>query len=323
MSGDDGSDPAGAQDPRLAKPYQLYQDALWDAGSDELSTTEMAVALCYANHAHKPPYDRAWLTDRRLMQQCKIRSAGTVGRIRDSLVNKGWLTPLHPATGTPLAYQQAKALQRRRKTLPYLLIRPAAPLPTAAMHTGETTAPTSGADESKAAAMSRSNGTTAPIGEADCSADRSTLSSPPCEPCSVPGSADTSQSDRELAAFTKTLMAAYGATADEVHAVLTDAEHDGIRNLTAWMNSDAGRQDIPRRLVRRRRQRAPAAAARARGNRAAIEACQWCDHNGHLDHGDLVRRCDHTDPPAPPPAGTEDHRTAAEILAELRKKWRG
>ncbi|MFF4416690.1 hypothetical protein ACFYY8_29580 [Streptosporangium sp. NPDC001559] len=75
---------------------EVYADAVWDADPNDLAQAEPAMALCYANHAHKAPYDRAWVTNERLMQQCKIRSMSTIGRVRDSLVEKRWLIPLHP-----------------------------------------------------------------------------------------------------------------------------------------------------------------------------------------------------------------------------------
>ena len=123
-------------------PAQLYEDAVWEAGPDELTSAEAMMALCYANHAHTAPHDRAWVVDRRIMRYCKIRSAGTVGRVRDSLVAKGWLVPLHPDTGAPLAFADAKDLQRRRVTLTYRLARPAAP--TVGAEADRETAPMSG-----------------------------------------------------------------------------------------------------------------------------------------------------------------------------------
>lgn len=79
-------------DPYLPTPAQLFTDAVWGAGPDELSGTETLVLLLYARAA-KRGADTAWLTQRRIMRECKIVSRETVVRVRRSLVEKGWLTP--------------------------------------------------------------------------------------------------------------------------------------------------------------------------------------------------------------------------------------
>ncbi|QXJ25788.1 hypothetical protein AGRA3207_007338 [Actinomadura graeca] len=329
--------PAQAPGPAPVKPYQLYQDALWAAGPQQLSITELAVALCYAAHAHQFPYDRAWLTDRRLMQQCKIRSAGTVGRVRRSLVAKGWLTPLQPDTGMPLTPAQAQALRHQRKTVPYLLTCPATPItaappdttPATAAHAAHTAQPAP-ADPH---AMATSPGATA-ISAADTRRDtppsrpgRTHDPSPPAphppQPATAISGADNPGNNDELAALTTQLMNAYHATGQEVRAVLHEAARDGIRNPVAWMNSNAGHQDFARRLAARRRHHTPHHSPAASSNppQVTITDCPWCDHHGHIDHGDFVRKCDHTTPPALPPAGPGDPRSATEILNELRRKW--
>ncbi|MUN40907.1 hypothetical protein [Actinomadura litoris] len=304
-----------AQEPQPAKPYQYYQDALWGAAAAELSTIELAMALCYANHAHTPPYDRAWLTDRRLMQRCKIRSAGTVARVRDSLVAKGWLTPLHPDNGSPLSPRAAKAFQRRRKTLPYQLTYPPAP----------TTAPTAEPVAGTAPIGGAAAGSSPPAPPtADGYGHRSPPAPTPHSTSSPSGGADRpGRPEHDLAAFTTGLITAYGATPTEVRAILADATRDGIRNIAAWINSDAGRRDFPRRLTRHRQDatRAPTSATHARQLRASIDACPLCDHHGHLDCGDYVRKCDHITPPPPTTNNGADQRAAADILKDLRKRW--
>ncbi|WP_242890947.1 hypothetical protein [Actinomadura litoris] len=164
--------------------------------------------------------------------------------------------------------------------------------------------------------------------DADGRDHRSPPSPPPQNAAPSPNGTDrSSHQNHDLAALTTGLITAYGATPTEVRAILADAARDGIRNLAAWINSDAGRQDFPRRLTRHRQH--ATSATQATQLRAAIDACPWCDHHGHLDHGDHVRKCDHTTPP--PPAvrndsndsnDSNDHRAPTDVLAELRKAWR-
>jgi hypothetical protein len=76
---------------RFPTPAQTFTDAV--CASDDLSTVEAAVLLAYARAA-KRGGDAAWVTQRRLMRECKIASHETAVRVRRSVVDKGWLKPL-------------------------------------------------------------------------------------------------------------------------------------------------------------------------------------------------------------------------------------
>lgn len=211
-------------------PAQRYADAVWAADADTLSQAELAMALCYANHAHRPLHDRAWVTDRRLMQQCKMRSAGTVGRVRDSLVRKGWLIPLHPETSAPMSEAERKEL--RRKTVTYRLAIPrtaptigaegAEPAPTVEAEqtpdpapTVEADAPIVGADEPPASAPMVEE--SAPIIEVRCSDDRSPLSS------------DSPTNPPHLSPAEQRIMRAVTATIEETREIISLMEEAAIK----------------------------------------------------------------------------------------------
>jgi len=76
---------------RYPTPAQAFTDAV--CASDDLSTTEAMVLLAYARAA-KNGGDAAWLTQPRIMRECKICSRETVVRVRQSVTKKGWLTPV-------------------------------------------------------------------------------------------------------------------------------------------------------------------------------------------------------------------------------------
>jgi hypothetical protein len=68
----------------------------------------MVLLLAYARHAGRG--DSAWVTQRRLMQICKVVSMSTVVSVRRSVVRKGWLVPIGPAPargGTATLYRLA------------------------------------------------------------------------------------------------------------------------------------------------------------------------------------------------------------------------
>lgn len=82
--------------PKLTQTLaQRFRDAVWEAGPEQLSTTEAMVLLAYADHARGG--DVAWVAQSRLMQRCKLRSKDTPSRVVADLVDKGWLELLSPA----------------------------------------------------------------------------------------------------------------------------------------------------------------------------------------------------------------------------------
>lgn len=74
---------------------QRFRDAVWEAGPEQLTTTETLILLAYADHARGT--DTAWVAQSRLVQRCKLRSKGTPSRVLAGLVDKGWLELLSPA----------------------------------------------------------------------------------------------------------------------------------------------------------------------------------------------------------------------------------
>jgi len=81
---------------RQPTPAQRYRDAVWEATADQLTSTEKLVALAYADHCRNGG-DTAWVTYRRLMQRCAIRSMSTVTRVLAALADKGWLQLVGPS----------------------------------------------------------------------------------------------------------------------------------------------------------------------------------------------------------------------------------
>lgn len=168
-----GTNPNGRNpdDQRKPTPVQLFRDAVWDADADELSTVEAMMCLAYADHVNAPPFDRAFVTDRRLMHRCKIRSKGTVTRVRESLVVKGWLAPLDPDGGEALTLGGARERLRARRSLTYRLDVPGAPMSGAsgALTIGAAVAPMSGATTTVGAPMvERGAPIAAPMSGARC-----------------------------------------------------------------------------------------------------------------------------------------------------------
>jgi len=137
-------EPAERYEYRLT-PAQVFADAVWAAGEDELTPTEAMVLLAYAAHTRRGA-DRTWMTQRRIMQQCKIHSGSSVVSIRARLVRKGWLDPVDsaPVRGgrTPVYRLAVPAHLSESDT-------PAAPLPA---ESDSTTAPLSLAAEQSGAA---------------------------------------------------------------------------------------------------------------------------------------------------------------------------
>ena len=78
-------------------PAQLFADAVWAAGEDDLTTLEALVLLAYVKHTRRGA-DRAWVSQRRLMHLCKLGGPASVVRVRASLVKKGWLDPVDIAS---------------------------------------------------------------------------------------------------------------------------------------------------------------------------------------------------------------------------------
>jgi len=249
--------------PKSPTLAQRYADALWDADPDDLAQAEMTMALCYANHARRS--DRAWVTDRRLMQQCKIRSAGTVGRVRESLISKGWLIPLHPETGAPLSNAERGDLQGKRKTITYRLTIPRS-APTIGAEPPPPTASTIGAEALETAPMVETAApmieATAPIIEADCSDDRSPLS---YDSLSNPLNNSLSTPERRI-------MSATGATVEETREIISLMKDDALKkgkpiiSLGPFVTTVAANGDLPEFLARVR------AAAERRAAYAARQA---------------------------------------------------
>lgn len=140
---------------------QRFRDAIWEAGPDQLSTTEAMILLAYADHARGG--DTAWVAQSRLMQRCKLRSKDTPSRVIADLVDKGWLELLSPAQW------------HNRKSPTYRLCIPTAPM------TGEVAgvqSPRSNAKPPRSAAKPpRSVAETSPMSGANLPDDRVPLSS--------------------------------------------------------------------------------------------------------------------------------------------------
>lgn len=75
----------------------LWADAVW---SSDLRPNERLVALCYADHAG--PKETAWVTTRRLQARTGL-SNSAVKRARQTLIARGWLDELEPATPSTAA----------------------------------------------------------------------------------------------------------------------------------------------------------------------------------------------------------------------------
>jgi len=71
---------------------QRFVDRVWAAPPGELTSVEMLILLAYARHARRG--DSAWVTQRRLMDQCKVVSMSTLVAARRAVVKKGWLEPI-------------------------------------------------------------------------------------------------------------------------------------------------------------------------------------------------------------------------------------
>ncbi|MER7212415.1 hypothetical protein ABT340_35630 [Streptosporangium sp. NPDC000239] len=232
---------------------QLYADAVWDADPNDLAQAELAMALCYANHAHKAPYDRAWVTNERLMQQCKIRSTSTVGRVRDSLVEKGWLIPLDPKTFMPLTEAERRDFQRKRKTIPYrLAIPPASSMVEAACSITEEA--TTSTDEVADPPTTSLIETTTSMSESHYFDDRYL---PSYYPLQDPLSS--------LSAPERKIMKAVTATIEETREIISLMEDEALKkgnpigNLERYVDTVAANDHLPSWLARVRAVRRAAA----------------------------------------------------------------
>jgi len=68
---------------------QRFTDRVWAADPGELTPVEMLILLAYARSARRG--DSAWLTQRALMNLCKIPTPAVVVMARRAVVKRGWL----------------------------------------------------------------------------------------------------------------------------------------------------------------------------------------------------------------------------------------
>ncbi|MGW4425768.1 hypothetical protein [Streptosporangium sp. NPDC004631] len=335
----------GAPGRKAPTPAQRYADAVWDADPDDLAQAELAMALCYANHSHRAPHDRAWVTNERLMQQCKIRSTSTVTRVRDSLVAKGWLVALHPQTGVPLSEAERRAFQKKRKTIPYRLTVPASStieVEEAPSATSTIEATTSIIDPhyfddrqlpsydplKNPPSLGEPDRQTAPavVSTVEEREDHQGEDQTPTSPPKVPGvSADLAER----------VMAQTTATAAEFVRVMEDARRDGIRTPGPWLRSEAGAENFLERLAALRAapsatrsgppgvgdyRQAIRAACEEHGTPGGSARCALCRRQAQVQpRRDQAPPAGEEHPTEPPTSGERDT-AVARLRAQLADK---